>query len=159
MRNRAKIDLQAFRIILSLLLILSATDIGPEQIEIFLQPEIVPEQEAVKIEPPLPFKKSPGKVFQTNFISAIHKQQFLASFKRQAHVSLYSCLRVWKKSPSSVQVIAKIHKTGKLTGVKLLDLDSDVPECFRKAIYGMDFSSSTANLQGEFETIQWRVEW
>ena len=116
---------------------------------------------------PIPAKKMPLKNLKAPRIkqhplptakaATINHDAFLASFKRQSHGQLNTCLRAWQGSPFEIALSADIRKSGRLLNIR--PLEYQLPQCAHSHMATMDFSHITRSLGKETLTVQWRVSW
>ena len=91
--------------------------------------------------------------------SAVDKKLFLRRFSSQAGPELMPCLRQSFGESGSVAFLARLHKSGSLSGVRLLKVRKISGDCAVSAIEKMGFADVASSLQDESVEINWRFDW
>ena len=152
------------KILLILSILIWANKIGQET-------PVVHQTQQIESGPSLPFSSQKkekasapsqvGKKFAAKFVSGINNSLFLAAFKRQANILLVeNCLKTWHISPYSLSLIANLNKNGSLHKIQAhAHTETELPACLQEKLLQMSFKSLTADMQHEYQSIQWRLDW
>lgn len=142
--------------IIGIILIILASIIGPEIIIPGEPGEPVPVQKSKSISLPDTY---PLKIKTHKVVEKIDEEIFLKSFKRQSNLKLIKCLKVDFPDKSTITLLARLSKKGKLTHIVTPLSKDGLPNCVTENIEVMNFIQLTSELKSSYIEISWRVDW
>jgi len=102
---------------------------------------------------------APRGDFKARGYGAVDKPLFLAKFTEQAGKELMPCLRKSIASTGTLSFLGRLHKTGELTGVRILTKVEVADECIQVAIEKMSFREVGETMRDDNLEVNWRFDW
>lgn len=101
--------------------------------------------------------------FDGRNVGRFDRDAFLSAFERQSRPGALNCLRSAIGSRGSVVLMARLHRNGRLSAVRVLDdargTHVAASDCARLEIGKMEFDPRALRLDQESVEIEWRVDW
>jgi hypothetical protein len=102
---------------------------------------------------------APPADLQSRGYGAVNKKLFLEMFEQQAGRDLMPCLRQAIASTGTLSFLARLHKTGEISGVRVLNKSEIAAECIPAAIEKMSFRQVGETMHDDNLEINWRFDW
>jgi hypothetical protein len=89
----------------------------------------------------------------------LNRDAFLASFERQARQALLPCLKDAIAGKGQALLMARVHKSGRLTAARVVAPELRGSPCAGAAIAEMRFDPADLDLKQDSLEIEWRYDW
>ena len=126
-------------------------------------PVVAPSARAPRRVDPPAAKRLSANRFDGRDPGRFDRDAFLIAFERQSRPGALNCLRSAVGPKGSVVMMARLHRNGRLSAVRVLDdargAHVSASECARVEIGKMEFDPRALRLNQESVEIEWRVDW
>ena len=120
---------------------------------------------ALKVAPParsLPIESAPALRIspreKSKMIGTVDRKVFLAAFERQAGSALIPCLNDAIGVHGSVTFLARLHRTGNVSAVRILNPADTRADCITEAVAAMSFPDAGNSIKEHSLEVEWRFD-